>query len=179
MIALLMILASLDLFQGLRITHCPEWKILPAPPVTDFTLAGALRDQLYIQSRDQATVYQYEQNHWSKSSLEFYLDQPNPVPFWLKSNWITLPETSGLRQVIRAGKLNLFTYYTLQNNNTIRTCTTDFEKEVKDITQSGAIALFLFPLGGMLFSGARLFTIFAQEGNVTYWDFSGHGTRLR
>lgn len=179
LITVVLILASLDLFQGLRIIHCPEWNVLPAPPVTDFTLAGALRDQLYIQSNDHAAVYQYEQNHWSRSSLAFYLDQPNPVPVWLKSNWITLPETSGLRQIIRAGKLNVFTYYMLQNNGTLRTCSTDFEKEVNAITQSGAIALFLFPLGGMIFCGFRIFTIFAHEGNITYWDFWGNGTRLR
>jgi len=177
MLVILMLAASIWIFDLLRYITCAHWEPLPSAPTKVIELIGTSRERLYVKSLDQE-IYCYEAKTWRTCKLLSEITWSNNVsgkaqPFF----WIT-EEAGELVSLTRQGDFSENHYFALMKNGDLWVCSEDIETELSQILFSGAFLWLVIPIAISIFGFIAFLKIFAADGQIVFWDFFGRGKRL-
>jgi len=174
MLVILMVAASMWIFDLLRYITCAAWEPLPTAPTKVIELIGTVRERLYVKSLDQE-IYCYEAKTWKTCKVPSEITWSNNVsgkapPFF----WIN-DETGELVSLTRQGDFSENHYFALMKNGDLWACSVNIETEFSQILLSGSFLWLVIPIVISIFGFIMFLKIFAAEGQIVFWDFFGRG----
>lgn len=175
--AAILLIGSWFGFDLLRFTQCPAWTKWPPPPQPAAALLGDQGGRVYLQSAN-GDIFCSDGKTWEKCGQPVYGYRPAFAPAWLTPRLI-LPESTGIRQLLRLGQWHEVTYIALSAEGKIWACPVTFDGEVLQMAQSGLALWAFLPLLAGLFCFWMFVLIATREARPFLWDWWGHGTEIK
>ena len=176
--SILMIVFFIILFNGFRFTQCSSWDLLPSTPEGTSEILGAVKNTPYLKT-NTGKVFCLSNQEWSNCISPAYDFEIDSAPFWTMKTITQYVKSGNIKQVIRSNGYLKTNYYMLLMNGDIYNCSTSIKDEINQILSSSQLFVILIPVVGFGLSLVFFIKFFLREGDPTFWDFWGRGTKIK